>query len=160
MWKSLVGCRPADTIDLVDDYSAQSGKLGSEVVTEGIRVSVMPRYVPEHSDEDAGRFAFSYQVKIENTSGASVQVLRRHWEIVDADGDRKVVDDAGVVGEQPYLGPGDAFEYASWCPLETSWGTMEGYYTLERADGTLFQAAIGRFYLVAGSGVPEGELTA
>ncbi|MEO0512822.1 MAG: Co2+/Mg2+ efflux protein ApaG [Planctomycetota bacterium] len=132
------------------------GRLGSAVETGGIRVSVQPRFVPEHSDPESGRFAFSYQVKIENVGSRTARLVRRHWEIVDAEGDRKVVDDEGVVGEQPLLGPCDAFEYASWCPLETRWGTMEGFYTLERDDGSTFDASIGRFYLVAGD-VPTDD---
>jgi len=41
-----------------------------------------------------------------------------------------------------------SFEYTSYCPLKTEWGTMEGCYTFERKDGKHFDVAIGRFFLV------------
>jgi len=40
----------------------------------------------------------------------------------------QVVQGAGVVGEQPVLEPGDAFEYTSGTPLDTSSGFMMGTY--------------------------------
>lgn len=126
----------------------------SECVTEGIRVEVCPVYLPEHSDPDAEnprarRFAFGYKVTIRNEGETSARLLRRHWVIVDANGEAHEVDGDGVVGEQPYLGPGDEFEYTSWAPIHTSWGTMEGEYEMEREDGSRFRARIARFYLVA-----------
>ena len=44
---------------------------------------------------------------------------------------------------------GEQFEYASYCPLETQWGTMEGTFLMEREDGETFEVQIGRFYLIA-----------
>ena len=46
----------------------------------------------------------------------------------------------GVVGEQPVLEPGDAFEYTSYCPLKTKVGTMHGSYTMVTPDGETFEA--------------------
>jgi len=55
----------------------------------------------------------------------------------------------GVVGQQPDLLPGETFEYSSYCPLDTPWGTMEGVYTMQDEDGKQFPVRIGRFYLVS-----------
>ena len=63
----------------------------------------------------------------------------------------------GVVGQQPVIDPGESFEYVSGCPLPTSWGTMEGSYTMEREDGGTFEAAIGQFFL-ARNVAPISEL--
>ena len=68
--------------------------------------------------------------------------------IVDADGVRHEVQGMGVVGHHPDLKPGERFEYSSFCPLNTSWGTMEGSYVMEREDGSVFDARIKRFFLV------------
>ena len=43
--------------------------------------------------------------------------------------------------------PGDEFEYESYCPLDTSWGTMEGTYQMQDDEGDTFDVEIGRFYL-------------
>jgi len=64
---------------------------------------------------------------------------------VDADGEKHEVRGEGVIGHQPDLAPGQAFEYTSYCPLPTPWGTMEGEYTMQDEHGDLFEAAIGGF---------------
>lgn len=124
---------------------------GSERTTEGIRVSVTPVYMADRSAPEASdpEFAFEYKVTVTNTSDAPVRLVRRRWLIVDADGDRREVEGEGVVGERPRLEAGESFTYTSWCPLGTSWGTMEGSYTMRRDDGSEFEVGIARFYLVA-----------
>jgi ApaG protein len=54
------------------------------------------------------------------------------------------------VGKQPVLAPGETFEYTSYCPLRTEWGTMEGHFrfTVEGGEGEHFEAKVGRFYMV------------
>ena len=73
---------------------------------------------------------------------------RRHWTIVDGDGEKHEVEGEGVVGQQPALAPGERFEYQSFTPLMTHWGTMEGMFTFERDDASNFDARIARFFLV------------
>jgi ApaG protein len=53
-----------------------------------------------------------------------------------------------VVGHNPVLGSGEKFEYSSFAPLQTQWGTMEGAYVMQREDGTTFEVSVQRFYLV------------
>ena len=119
----------------------------SEATTRGIRVRVHSRYVPERSDPDHMQYLFVYRVRIRNEGDATVTLRSRKWIIKDADGEVEIVEGPGVVGEQPCLPPGAQHEYMSGCPLETSWGTMEGHYVMEREDGTTFQAQVGRFFL-------------
>jgi ApaG protein len=54
---------------------------------------------------------------------------------------------AGVVGEQPVLGPGESFSYTSGCPLTTPSGTMQGSYVMEITGGETFNAEIPAFSL-------------
>ena len=54
---------------------------------------------------------------------------------------------AGVVGEQPWLQPGEHFEYTSGAVLETPLGTMRGSYQMLADDGTRFAAMIDPFTL-------------
>ncbi|MFG0285744.1 MAG: Co2+/Mg2+ efflux protein ApaG [Phycisphaerales bacterium JB039] len=131
-------------------------RLGSEAVTayEGgaIRIVVEPAFEPAHSDPAEPRYIFSYHIRITNEApadGARVQLLTRRWLIVDALGRDEEVTGEGVVGRLPELGPGESFEYSSWAPLRTSWGTMEGSYRFRKATGEVFTADIARFYLAA-----------
>jgi ApaG protein len=121
----------------------------SDTVTEGIRVQVFPDYIPEQSNPESNRFSFSYRVIITNESDIKVKLLSRHWLIINSDGDVENVDGPGVVGHTPELEPGESFEYTSFTPINTSWGTMEGSYTMIRNDEEKFDIAIARFYLVS-----------
>jgi ApaG protein len=124
---------------------SQSGS--SEAVTEGIRVEVSPEFIPEQSSPAENKFVFAYKVVITNESTSKVKLLSRHWVIINADGDREDVEGPGVVGYTPELEPGESFEYTSFCPMNTSWGTMEGTYQMVKENGEPFDADIARFYL-------------
>jgi ApaG protein len=112
-------------------------------------VEVTPRYLAAESDVKAGKYVFAYQVTIINEGDHRAKLLKRHWIIVDADGRRREVKGDGVVGATPDLGPGESHEYASFVPLPTPWGTMEGSYLMAREDGQTFDAQVGRFFLVS-----------
>lgn len=117
-------------------------------ITEGIEVTVRTCFLADQSDPDAGQWVWAYQVRIENKGPATVQLLRRTWRITDAHGRMQVVQGAGVVGEQPVLEPGDAFEYTSGTPLETASGFMVGtYHMLRIASAQEFDVAIPAFSL-------------
>jgi ApaG protein len=118
-----------------------------QAVTRGISVTVTPRYMPEESSPDESRYFFAYTVEIINTSLQRVQLKARYWRIVDAHGHVQEVRGAGVVGEQPVLGPGESYSYTSGCPLTTPSGTMQGSYVMETADGETFDAEIPAFSL-------------
>jgi ApaG protein len=122
---------------------------GSDRITHGIRVRVTSRFLPRESSPDEDHFFFAYDVRIANEGDRQAKLLSRHWIIINADGERNEVRGPGVVGETPILEPGESFEYTSFCPLNTRWGTMEGSYRMEREDGATFDVDIGRFFLVA-----------
>lgn len=119
----------------------------SEALTEGVQVQVRAQYSPEHSEPIASRWFFVYTIRITNGSEQNVQLLNRHWVIVDGTGKSQEVRGPGVVGEQPELAPGQSFEYTSGCPLPTPFGSMQGSYEMLRAGGDRFRAAIARFEL-------------
>ena len=113
----------------------------------GILVTATPVYLPEQSDPGMPRYVFRYTILIKNEGDAPAQLVSRHWVIIDANGRREDVEGPGVVGATPRLEPGKSFEYQSFCPLKTKWGTMEGTYQMKRDDGQIFEVAIDRFYL-------------
>lgn len=106
-----------------------------EKTTGGIRVTVRPIYLEDQSSPADDRYVWAYQVNIENHGAETVQLLSRYWHITDARGHIQEVRGAGVVGEQPTLGPGERFEYTSGCPLPTPSGMMVGRYQMVRRDG-------------------------
>lgn len=119
----------------------------SEAVTRGIRVRVLAQYVPERSDPGEGHWFFAYRIRISNEGDETAQLISRHWIITDAEGRVEEVRGAGVVGEQPVLAPGQTFEYTSFCPLPTAFGTMQGTYQMVTRGGTRFDAEIAAFTL-------------
>lgn len=117
--------------------------------TEGIRITVRPRYVPEQSRPPQRHFVFAYYVRIENVGQGTAQLVSRRWFIHDSVGRDTEVEGEGVVGEQPVLAPGRVHEYQSFCVLQSGSGHMEGSYRFVRADGSAFEAQIPRFILDA-----------
>ena len=117
----------------------------SEATTRGVRVSVESRYSAEHSGPD--QWFFLYTIRIANEGGETVQLISRHWIIRDGNGRVEEVRGPGVVGEQPTLEPGTAFEYTSGCPLPTPMGSMRGHYDMVTAEGASFEAQVAEFEL-------------
>jgi ApaG protein len=116
--------------------------------SNGIRITVLPTYEPEHSDPREPRYLFVYHIRIENIGDRTAQLLWRHWYIHDDVAGDSEVEGEGVIGEQPVLAPGDVHEYESFCVLRGMSGSMKGYYEFRRPDGTEFRAEIPRFELL------------
>ena len=114
-----------------------------QAVTRNIAVTVSARFVPN----DDNRYFWAYTVEIRNRSNITVQLKTRHWIITDGVGKTEEVRGAGVVGEQPVLEPGAAFEYTSGVPLPTPSGIMTGTYGMVTLDGERFDVAIPAFSL-------------
>jgi ApaG protein len=119
----------------------------SEAVTRGVRVRVVSEYAPDRSRPADKEWLFLYTITISNEGSETVQLLTRHWIITDGNGHVEEVRGPGVVGEQPILAPGEAFEYTSRCPLRTPFGTMKGTYQMVTRDGEQFDAKIAEFTL-------------
>lgn len=118
-------------------------------ITKGIKISVNSRYQELYSRPESKQFYFSYRIRIENTSENTVQLMRRHWLIFDSATPLQEVEGEGVVGQQPTLLPGEAYEYESACNLTSEIGSMHGNYLFQtQADETYFKVAIPRFELV------------
>lgn len=112
-----------------------------------IDIAVDTRYLADQSEPDAGRYVFAYTIRLRNTGQVPAKLLTRHWVITDANGKVQQVDGEGVVGEQPWLRPGDDFRYTSGAVLETAVGTMRGHYEWVADDGERFAAPIPPFTL-------------
>ena len=117
------------------------------MIAHAIDIAVATRFLDEQSSPDADRYVFAYTIRIHNGGEVPARLLSRHWVITDANGKVQEVRGAGVVGEQPWLRPGEDFEYTSGAVLETALGTMHGSYQMVADDGTEFDAPIAPFTL-------------
>lgn len=124
-------------------------KLGRMEPSTGhaIGIEVDTRYLEEQSQPEQRRYVFAYTIRIRNDGPVPARLLGRHWVITDALGKVEEVDGEGVVGEQPHLEPGEAFQYTSGAVLETDHGVMRGSYRMLADDGTRFDAPIPAFTL-------------
>ncbi len=117
-------------------------------------VEVFPQYLPEQSSPEQGLYLFAYTVTITNTGSVAAQLISRTWNVNDANGHTEKVKGLGVVGQQPLLQPGQAFEYTSGTRLRTPTGTMHGSFFCVAEDGEKFEVDIPMFVLDALSGSP------
>jgi len=120
-------------------------------VTKDVEVRVESFFVQETEHNGKQGYQFAYRVQLKNLGATPVQLISRHWIITDSSGDVKEVRGAGVVGEQPRLGPGESYEYMSGSLLESPVGTMEGTYQMHDHLGESFDVTIPRFQLVVAS---------
>ena len=111
------------------------------------QVVVATRFLDDQSIPEDDRYVFAYTIQIRNTGEVPARLISRHWIITDANGKVQEVRGEGVVGEQPWLRPGEGFEYTSGAVLETPLGTMHGSYQMLADDGTRFDAMIDPFTL-------------
>ena len=112
-----------------------------------IRIQVVTDYIDEQSEPDSDRYVFAYTITITNNGDVPARLISRHWIITDANGKVQEVSGDGVVGEQPYLNPGEEFRYSSGAVLETPVGAMQGLYRMKADNGVNFDAPIAPFTL-------------
>ncbi len=116
-------------------------------MTNQIRIDVLTNYLKDQSDPGDDKYVFSYTITIRNEGEVPAKLLKRHWVITDANGKVQEVRGDGVVGEQPYIKPGQGFRYSSGAVLETPVGTMQGSYQMVADGGQTFVAPIPTFRL-------------
>ena len=112
-----------------------------------IQVEVETLYVDEQSLPQKDHYVFAYTITIYNEGNMPARLLNRHWIITDANNKVQEVKGEGVVGEHPYLKPGEHYRYTSGTMLETPVGTMRGSYQMISDDGVEFDADIPSFTL-------------
>lgn len=112
-----------------------------------IHIDVETDYIPEQSLPEANRYVYTYTITLRNDGNVPARLMTRHWVINHANGKVEEVRGEGVIGEQPYLRPGEGFRYTSGTILETPYGDMNGSYQMLADDGVEFDAEIPAFSL-------------
>ena len=127
--------------------SQDSDGKSNDLNDYNIQVIVGTQYIEAESNPEANRFVFAYSISIENKGEIAAKLLSRHWIITDANNRVQEVKGKGVIGEQPYLRPGESFEYTSGTMMETPVGSMQGTYQMVADDQHHFDAIIEPFTL-------------
>ncbi len=119
-------------------------------ITRGIKITVSTSFEGTYFKNYKLHFAFSYHITIENHSKDSVQLMSRHWEILDALNNLEVVDGEGVIGKKPVLKPGENHTYSSGCLLSSPFGAMKGHFNMINFTSTRnFKVIVPTFKLSA-----------
>lgn len=116
--------------------------------TNGVTIRVRTKYLAKHSQPQEGQYNYGYHVTITNERSHPVQLLSRYWLIKSANGLAKEVEGEGVIGQQPIIGPNSSYQYNSWCPLTTRFGSMSGFYVMQdQLTEEVLQVEIPEFQL-------------
>lgn len=123
------------------------------LTTQEVTVSAESAFQRQFSEPAKRQYVYAYLIRIDNNGPRAVQLLSRAWEVIDATGDRRLVEGEGVVGQQPIIQPGQSHEYTSWVQFETPIGAMRGSYIMKRTDQQghpeLFQVEVPKFLHLA-----------
>lgn len=149
-----------------------SPPAASQAVTNGVRITALAVFVPEHSrllpeTPALSRYFFNYSISfallsVVDQKAAGVQkpikfaqLRSRHWIIRNSLGEvQNRVDGDGVVGEFPLLKAGSAdFSYSSCTTQAEPQGYMEGHFVFSHGPtshptGPDFQVQCSRFALL------------
>ena len=112
-----------------------------------VTVDATTQYIEVQSNPTANHYVFTYTITIRNQGTDAAQLLNRHWLITDGNGKTQDVRGAGVIGKQPYLSPGESYQYTSGTAIETPVGSMQGEYEMTDDQGFRFVAPIAPFSL-------------
>ncbi len=74
--------------------------------------------------------AFMYFITIENQSKDVVQLLSRHWKILESVSRPQYINGNGVVGKKPVIKPGESHTYQSGSLITSPLGSMTGTYIM------------------------------
>lgn len=150
LWQFCPGTAPAERAGL---------RHNARMPRHQFSCTVSPRFLPEHSCPEDRDYRFAYTITLRNTGSVAAQLVARHWDIEDADGETQTVDGLGVVGRQPLLDPGETFSYTSSASLPTPMGIMSGHYFCVAVDGHRFEVMVPPFVLDARAASTRGTDT-
>ncbi|UPA55733.1 MULTISPECIES: Co2+/Mg2+ efflux protein ApaG [unclassified Wolbachia] len=118
------------------------------LTTNFVEVTVLPIYIEEQSIPYENCYVWMYNVKIKNKSQSTIQLLSRHWQIIDYKGKINEIAGVGVIGEQPVIKSGEVFKYTSGTYLNAPSGIMQGKYEfLNEESIKIFEVMIPPFSL-------------
>ena len=144
----------SDGFTVLREFDAQISTNHCTSISEsnGIRIIATAAPVAGIVGHDQSKpHGFTYKLRIENHGHQWVQLLGRHWVIIDDNDNKEVLErfQPGVVGLQPQLNEGEIFIYGSGTFLSTEKGKMYGSLQFTNMNGELFEVPISSFRLNA-----------
>ena len=113
-----------------------------------IKINVKTNFLPDLSKIEKSIYYFLYEISIKNESNNKVKLISRHWNIYNSYGEVKKIDGEGVIGQKPVIDSGEIFTYNSYCPINTAFGSMDGFYTMTDHEKNIFKVKIPEFSLI------------
>ena len=80
----------------------ESGPEVSDCTTNGVRVRASSLVMPQQRPDEPLSFAYSIRITLTET-GSACQLISRHWQFMDGNGNVRRVDGEGVIGKNPLL---------------------------------------------------------
>ena len=99
-------------------------------ITKGIKISVETKFEGSFLKDQILHHAFMYFITIENQGKDVVQLLSRHWKILESVSRPQYVNGNGVVGKKPVIKPGESHTYQSGSLITSPLGSMSGTYIM------------------------------
>ncbi len=99
-------------------------------ITKGIKISVETKFEGSFLKDQILHHAFMYFITIENQSKDVVQLLSRHWKILESVSRPQYINGNGVVGKKPVIKPGESHTYQSGSLITSPLGSMTGTYIM------------------------------
>jgi len=113
----------------------------------GLRVEVEEViYNPNLEAPDDRPYPFVYFVSIINDSSEPLTIWGRKWILKDVSGKMMVIEGSGVVGENPFLQPGERFSYNSYHVIGKD-SKVSGSFFGTSASGLKVRVTIPEFNL-------------
>jgi len=120
------------------------------LVTNGIKVTVQTSFEGTFFKNYKMHYAFGYTITIENQTKEPVQLISRHWDVLDSLKEMESIDGEGVIGKKPVIQPGRSHTYSSGTLLASPIGAMKGYYEMVNLSTTeTFEAEVPTFKFAA-----------
>lgn len=117
-------------------------------IHEQVLITAKPKH-EKNQELHGAAYVFSYHIFIQNLSNYTIQLKRRQWYIADGLFEEREVEGIGVIGQVPVLKPGEKFEYESWCPLASEYGSMGGFFTFTELESEqIFEVEIPTMVLL------------
>jgi ApaG protein len=112
---------------------------------DGLRVEVSEvLYVPTMEAPEEKPHPFVYFIDVINDSKEAVTLHGRKWMVREKGGDLTVLEGDGIIGQHPYLPPGDRFSYNSYHVVAAS-GVAAGAFYGQKLDGVRVAVLIPEF---------------
>ncbi|MBL6664755.1 MAG: Co2+/Mg2+ efflux protein ApaG [Rickettsiales bacterium] len=116
-------------------------------VTNNVSISVWPEFIDHKISSAENLYVWAYHIIIENKSPSKMQLMNRHWKIIDEKGLIQEISGEGVIGQKPIINPNSSFQYTSGVHLNHPSGIMSGKYEMKKNEEEFFYVEIPSFSL-------------